>query len=520
MTPATSAANATRGSTAPQSVDVLIVGAGMGGLYTASRLLQQKPGRDIHLVEMLARTGGRLETDHVIIDGKPVKTEEGGMRFLESHVELQALLKQLDLAKGIVPFPMGDKHNLFYLRGKRFTRGRATKHPKTWSKLYALQKNAVGKQPGDILTALLTAVLKENKINPKNWKSSPAAWTTLRMEYTWRGIPLYKWGFWALLDNYGVTADCIEMLYQSSGFVAPYDQEINAGCALQLLVDFVDPAFFTLQPGYETLPNTLTADITARGAQIHLQHSVTAVARQDDGRFLVTAALPGGGLTSFLAGTLVFAVTQLALQRLSPFVPFFRDSVQFTEDVNSLTDMELGKINLYFTRNWWTPATGISSGGSYTDLPLAQFYCFKNQTGPSAKTPASITIYTDFYRAQYWAQLQAIGAPYVVKGGPTLPPYSTPASTFVVEQALIQLKEMLGVKRIPAPVVATYRRWGVPAAGDGDHQWRIGVDDRAVRRRMANPFPNVYTCGESWSDDQAWVNGALRSVDQMLSVMR
>ena len=498
-------------------VDVLIVGAGMAGLYTAYRLLQHTPGRDVQLLEMLPRTGGRLESDHVLIDGVSIKTEEGGMRFLSTHLELMALLKQLGLSKDIVKFPMGDKHNLFYLRGKRFTRGRATKRPSVWSKLYSLQKGAKGKQPGEILTGLLSAVLTENKVNPKKWKSSPEAWTTLRMEYTWRGVPLYKWGFWAMLTDFGISADCIEMLYQSSGFIAPYDQEVNAGCALQLLVDFVNPSFHTLAPGYETLPNTLTADITARGVQIHLQHRVAAITRQSDDRLLVTAALSDGGMRRFIAKNLIFGVTQLALQKLIPFVPFFRESEPFTSDVNALTDMELGKINLYYERNWWTPATGITSGGSYTDLPLAQFYCFANQGGTGAKGPASITIYTDFDRTQYWAQLQAIGDPYVVAGGPTLPPYSIPASTFVVEQATRQLRKMLGVKKIPAPLVATYRRWGVPSAGDGDHQWRIGVNDPEVRARLANPVPHVHTCGESYSDDQAWVNGALRSVDQMLA---
>ena len=498
-------------------VDTLIIGAGMAGLYTASRLLQQRPGRDVQLLEMLPRTGGRLETDHVIIDGTPIKTEEGGMRFLTTHKELMALLAQLKLLDDVVKFPMGDDHNIFYLRGRRFTRGAATKRPSIWSKLYRLQANASGKQPGGILTGLLTAVLKANKVNPKQWKSSPDAWTTLRMEYQWKGIPLYQWGFWALLTDYGVTADCIEMLYQSSGFVAPYDQEINAGCALQLLVDFVDPAFHTLAPGYETLPNALAVDIVAQGAKVHLQHRVTAVERQANGHLLVTALLPDGGRRQFVARRLVLAVTQLALQKLLPFVSFFRDSVQFTADVNSLTDMELGKVNLYYKRNWWTPATGITSGGSFTDLPLASFYCFKDQAGKGTKGPASITIYSDFVRTQYWAQLQAIGSPYVVPGGPTLPPESIPASTFVVQQATRQLQEMFGIKKIPPPVVATFRRWGVPSAGDGDHQWRIGAKDPEIRARMANPFPDVYTCGESYSDDQAWVNGALRSVDQLLA---
>ena len=496
-----------------QTTDLVIVGAGMAGLYTAWRLLKDDPRRKIHIIERLPRTGGRLETDHVLIDGTSVKTEEGGMRFLSSHKELIALLEELDLSKLVVPFPMGDDHNLFYLRGKRFTAGEVKKNPGMWSALYALNASAKGQQPGDVLTALLTAVLKENNVDPKTWTATPEAWTTLRMTYTYRGIPLYKWGFWAMITDYGLSADCIEMLYQSSGFIAPYDQEINAGCALQLLVDFVDPSFHTLGPGYETLPDTLAASITKMGATIQLGSEVVAIDRENDGRFLLSLRKSDGATTEIRATDLVLAVTQLALQRLIPFVPFFRESDQFMNDVESVTDMELGKINLYYEKNWWTPATGIASGGSYTDLPLAQFYCFASD---SATGPASITLYTDFYRTQYWAQLQAIGEPYSVANGPALPSGSQAASTFVVEQATRQMQEMFGLSTIPAPLVATYRRWGVPSAGDGDHQWRIGVDDVAVRRRLANPFPHVYTCNESYSDDQAWVNGALRSVDQML----
>jgi hypothetical protein len=373
-----------------------------------------------------------------------------------------------------------------------------------------------------VLTALLAAVLTANGVDPKTWKSSPDAWTTLRNTYTWRDVPLKEWGFWALLTDYGLSADCIDMLYESSGFIAPYDQQINAGCALQLLVDFVNPAFHTLAPGYEALPNAVAADVARRGGTIHLEHRVVAVDRTHHGRFAVHAELPGGARATFTATDLVLALTQRALKQLVPFVPMFRDSERFTRDVDAVTDMELGKVNLYYERNWWTPATGITSGGSFTDLPLAQFYCFAHQDPARADGggPGSITLYTDYYRTAYWAQLQAIGAPYTVPNGPTPPPYSEPASTFVVEQATRQLNEMFGLDDIPAPVLATYRRWGgAHSGGDGDHQWRIGVDDREVRARLANPFPHVYTCGETYSDDQAWVNGALRSVDRMLSAM-
>jgi protoporphyrinogen oxidase len=146
------------------SADIVIIGAGMAGLYTAWRLLRQNPKRRIRLLERLPRTGGRLETDHVLLDGVTVKTEEGGMRFLSTHVELLALLDTLGLSNDEVPFPMGGPSNLYYLRGKRFTVGEATANPSIWSTLYAVNPGASGLQPGDVLKNVLTAVLKENHV--------------------------------------------------------------------------------------------------------------------------------------------------------------------------------------------------------------------------------------------------------------------------------------------------------------------------------------------------------------------
>lgn len=70
----------------PTSADIVIVGAGAAGLYCAYRLLQDKPKRQIVILDRLDRTGGRLDTDLVKIkdlDGQTidVREEEGGMRF-------------------------------------------------------------------------------------------------------------------------------------------------------------------------------------------------------------------------------------------------------------------------------------------------------------------------------------------------------------------------------------------------------------------------------------------------------
>ena len=49
--------------THPDSVDVIVVGAGIGGLHTARRL--HEAGRSVAVLERRTRLGGRLRTDEL-----------------------------------------------------------------------------------------------------------------------------------------------------------------------------------------------------------------------------------------------------------------------------------------------------------------------------------------------------------------------------------------------------------------------------------------------------------------------
>ena len=96
----------------PEKAEVVIVGAGVAGLYCAYRLLNEGKSKDVVIVERLNRIGGRLDTDLIKIkgaDGKveTVRDEEGGMRFTYEMEELMALNGALDLCDQIVKFPMG-----------------------------------------------------------------------------------------------------------------------------------------------------------------------------------------------------------------------------------------------------------------------------------------------------------------------------------------------------------------------------------------------------------------------------
>lgn len=49
--------------------------------------------------------------------------------------------------------------------------------------------------------------------------------------------------------------------------------------------------------------------------------------------------------------------------------------------------------------------------------------------------------------------------------------------------------------------------------------WKKGVHSEQVSDFLKNPFPNVYICGENYSLQQSWVEGALESCERTLGTM-
>ena len=500
--------------------DIVVVGGGMTGLYFTWRMLRHKPGTKITILEMLDRPGGRLDTDLVVIDGKLVKNEEGGMRFVESMKNLMWLLKTLKLDKDIMEFNMGDVHNIYYLRGHRRTFGEM-KTAALWKGIYNLGDKEKDRQPNEILQEVFDTVLTQNGVNPKTgYPQTPEDWQHARLQYKYRGVPLYQWGFWALLVDFGLSQECLQMIEDSMGFLAFYDQKVNAGIGFQTMGDFDKlPKYKTLRPGYETLSDTLARLIKDMGGRILLQHHVDGFDFDAKNKNLlsVRAHTENGWTTNFLCPQLVLALPSRPLELLSPYCPLLRDNGQLMADIRSVTTMPLTKINLYFKERWWFNKYQIAAGGSFTDLPMAQFYCYVPIVPNDEKGPASMTIYCDFDRTTYWEELQNMGKPFAPTDGLTQPPHTTPAGAFVVEQAMRQLGEFFGDKALPKPVLSTYVRWGSPQFGDGDHSWIVGANDKAIAERLQNPIKGkVYICGEAYSDEQAWVDGALRSTETVL----
>ncbi|MEO8673374.1 MAG: FAD-dependent oxidoreductase [Tahibacter sp.] len=528
----------------PEHADVLIIGAGVSGLYCAYRLLEQQPTLKICVVEKIGRIGGRLDTDHVVIvddSGKPVETkdEEGGMRFNFQMTELLELSRRLGLDQRIVPFGMGDDNNRYYVRGHAFTVGEAAANDNAiWSELYVLAVNEQGLSPGQLIDGVYRAILAQNRCDPPA-NPTPEFWQRFRNDFSYNGVGLNQWGLWSLLRSYGYSQECIAMLSEVLGFAGPFHSSSNAGDALQILLDFPsDPKFHAFDQGFSTLIDALAAKILPDKTSISIGATVSALESESNGRIRASwhstpGVFPGAEAHGHVsAKQVILALPKNALQSLSAASPLLnhdaRSYARLRKNLDAAVGMVLSKVNLYFDNAWWrdgsTNRLPIADGPSFTDLPADSFYVFDPIVGTSATGPAALTLYCDFNNADFWQEWQEIGPKFT---SPLQSHYDVevPQVLFAASQALVdemrrQLQDVFASVSVPAPVLTSYRRWGDEAEfGYAYHQWARGADDRSVIEYMVKPFAHLdlYTCGEAFSDQQGWVNGALRSADLVLT---
>jgi hypothetical protein len=562
----------------PASIDTLVVGAGMSGLYATWRILQKDPKASILIFERSQRTGGRLDSDLITFaDGETVKEEEGGMRFtFEAMDNLMSLFLLLDLDKEIVPFPMSSGGtNRLYFRGHSFDNTiSAEDNYAIWDQLYNLAPSERGINPSSIIDTVFNRILSVNpnfKERPK--VRTPEFWQKFRLECQWNGVLLKDWTLWNLFTEMGYSTECITMLYGLAGFNGTFLSQMNAGEAYQLLEDFpADPDFKTLENGFSTLPNALVKEIKAD--KIFLRTQLESIDKKTDkGYELTYSTIDKSGKKQFstiIAKKVILCMPRLALEKL-----FMKSDTlnklpegkaeKLWDTLQTTTNQALLKINLYYDKAWWgndlTGQAPVGFGPNFSDLPTGSVYPFyaideeafaaleyekwlQNNNKPIPEKlqnklkdinnkkyglPAALTIYCDYLNINFWKALQENGAKF---NSPMQQEYSGqhpqtifPASEAVVEAATSFFKKLFNTNYVPRPVMTSARIWqgstqfNVPESEQFDfgvHQWGLHANDKEVIPYLTEPLEGIYTCGEAYSDYQGWVEGALRSTNLVL----
>lgn len=509
-------------------LDVAIVGGGVAGAYAAWRILKDgaksrlwrvaggKPR--VALFEYSDRIGGRLLS--VALPGiEQPKIELGGMRYLTSHWRVVALKERFGLRTRPLSVTHESKTNLFYLRGKRFTAadwGRPAFDPP-----YRLDRDERGRSPGELLVEVC-------------------------LKYRHKIDQLRNVGFWNLLLD-ECSLEAYHLMRDAGGYESIVGNWSAAEAIPFLLADF-DPRleYFAFDDGFEAIPVRLAGEAEEAGARIVRQHRLHRIDRDGDAVRLTfdtdpatfrTRQLREGAAKVVRARHVILAMPRRSVELLHQDSLLLK-SAQFQDDLQAVLAQPAFKIFAAYRRPWWQDH-GLVAGRSITDLPVRQCYYWHpdNLVTPAGNKPPPNAIlmasYNDSSSVQFWGGLARDAAryeppPFAVPPGIPIPDPigDRSASAAMVAELQDQLRELHGLGNVtdPAaaqmipPYLAVYQDWTREPFGGGWHFWKIGVNAREVSQRMRRPSAEipVHICGEAWSHQQGWVEGALESTDDLL----
>jgi monoamine oxidase len=513
---------------AKETLDIAVVGAGVSGAYSAWRLAEA--GKRVGLFEYSGRVGGRLYS--YTFDQLPnVHAELGGMRFIpDQHKVVTGLVAELDLATQ--PFPMGapppvaGENNIMHLRGRLF---RARDFADPGKVPYAVNTVERGMNP-DQLQAYVMDSLFPNAANMSqdDWFNATAF-----------GKPLYEIGFWNLLYRV-LSSEAFFLMSDGGGY---YTNVANSNAVSSLPTNEFAPSivYETLKQGYQQLPIALGERFEAAApGGLRRNHRLVSVERDGDGPyrlvFVRTESGPDGRTVDVVpretvevtATQVVLAMPRRSLE-LVDWAPL-RTPGEVLSDLRSVIIQAAFKLFLAYPYPWWR-ALGVQAGRSITDMPIRQTFYFGTegeQPGGDDDNLASLMMasYNDLGSVSFWKALEA-GEKFEPAGGPlraagededvVAEAHWLPTKQ-MVEQAQEQIRTLHGLEYVPEPIAARYQDWTRDPYGGGWHAWKAGYRYWEVMGRMRKPVrgQEVYVCGEAYSNNQGWVEGALQVAERML----
>jgi hypothetical protein len=513
-------------------LDVAVVGAGVSGVYSAWRLASSRSsGAGICVFETDIRIGGRLLS--VTPPGIPnARVELGGMRFASSHTRVESLLKHLDIA--VHPFTVSDDPNICYVRGRRL-RHQDLKTPALIP--YTLlpdEQTALSLEVGFVAVAaervLRSMLEKDIGLAEVNWRE--VAQTALYDRRLLRDLPLHY-----LLQR-NVSDEALRFADDISGYNSIlYTWNAADGFPWNLDDFGKDVKYFGIASGYANLPTKIACLFEKAGGGIQKGHRLESFdVRKVNGSDLIEMQLAVSETSkrTIRARNLILAMPRRSIELLAESGAVLANQ-NVRELIGSVTPIPLFKLALCYRFPWWEtidpvpvatdpggPWRKISKGVSITDLPLRQCYYWDTdeETGH-----AVVLIYDDGRDREYWAGLRerdqgpVYAAPAAEPGDPQWEAHQAPE--LMVREVHRQLMEMHGVQHridIPVPYAAAYRDWSEDPYGGGANFWHLHVNSEQVAQDILQPKPpvRVFVCGEAYSHQQGWVEGALRTADEML----
>lgn len=547
---------------------IAIVGGGITGLYTAYRALSAEGETpEIHLFEADSRVGGRILSEE--LPGIPFRAELGAMRFPTRHKLLTSLLGEL----GIKTHGFDVKRPRLFVRGRHLSLHEIQAGSCRWCRAgspFNLRPNERGMQPAELVRSTIARFLKEltfpglsfekardlkEKIDDEEGDYVQEIWPLVREAGRYNGISLYSIGFWNLLQHY-LSNEAFQLVDIALGLDSVLGNWSVAEAIPWFLSDFGPDDFQMVPGGLERVTQMLREEIKAKGDIVHTQTKVTTV-QLKEGVWSLELAGVEPNVQETLGGpydVVILALPRRAAELLTVNATVGNENQWPPKWLPSVRPHCLYKLFLLYQEAWWMgeEEVGSSMGRIFTDLPLRQVFYFNPDWMRDRGAPDQgsewvckktenwalvMASYSDEHFASFWhsSESKADEDEQAKRYGPVY--YRPPANLSDDEEKKLraqldkistkrrvrertvrkiqqQLEEIHGTG-VPDPICGVFRDWGEDPFGGGWHTWEVGTTPWIFENRP-KITEGLYLCGEAYSDEQGWIEGALRSAESVL----
>jgi len=452
------------------------------------------------------------------------------MRYMSAQKRISWLVKELELTT----HELDETRNISFLRGKCLREHDLKRPDLVPYNLDDWEKKAIGKDgpEGLVGSAIRNLPLDLNQGGVKlQGRDLYAKLQTSCAD----GKPLYEWGFWNLLARH-MSSEA----YLFSRAVMGFDCLGDNANAVDLFMEYLDFAegveHFVIDKGFESVPWELRKRLEQlEGKRVIFLGQWLAgldpIPPQDAG--IGVQLRFRGAPKPVTAAAVVLALPKRPLELLLCESPVLKSAPGFSSLLNSVESVPLFKLFLLYPKAWWRE-TGVCGGRSLTDLPLRQVWYWE-PCSTSCDSRAMIMAYNDSSNVAFWGGLRPVGSePPVLPGGcPDAPSRGEGkerlsqnwamhrASKPMLDEAHRQLLAVHGLDSgdgVPDPLEGAFMDWSDDPYGGAVHLWNQGWRSWDAVEKMISPiekFP-CYICGEAYSTNQTWVEGALETADKVL----
>lgn len=345
---------------------------------------------------------------------------------------------------------------------------------------------------------------------------------------------MWELGFWNVLQHY-LSNEAYSLVRDALSLESVMGNWNAAEAIPWYVADFSTDELLTLRTGFSGLAEKLAGEIQSspRGA-VQKEAQIRRILHHEPGTSPRKWQLDLSNGTSVWADCVILATGRAALEKMEIFLSLKgRDSIPDRwkpEWLQNVRAHRLLKIFLVYDSEWWMgdKLPGGDAGRVFTDLPLRQVYYLSptwmekhgdEDAGRESKRPAMILAsYSDEHFALFWGPSETSDRKHVRV--PTDYPDNllndqSLATERMVEKVHHQLCVLHG-RDVPKPMFGFFADWGRMPFGGGWHTWEVSTQPWINARERTVIGDGLYLCGEAYSREQGWIEGALKSAECVL----